>query len=260
MVTAQPVPPKTTNNLATLIDHTKLTFQPGENPSTAITQLCTEAKAHHCYAVCIPLAWVPTAKTLLQCTSIKIATVIGFPVEKTTLAAQQQTLTIGRSSTSAKVAEVKQAVAAGVDELDVVLNVAQFKTDCAHSTPTDWSNTDWQATPTGQEITALKQAANGCPIKLIVETDLLTAEEVVAAVHLCHQQQLLMIKTSTGMITNGQNATTTNVGLIKNTIDNLKSPLKIKASGGIRDQEKALSLVAAGANRLGTSATLTLLK
>lgn len=243
-----------TTSLNQYIDHTQLTFKPGEDAVASIHNRCNEAMEQQFYAVCIPLLMVPQAKQLLDDSSVKVATVIGFPTEKTSLDVQKETITIGRVPNSDKLKEVKQAVAFNADELDIVLDVHQFKVDYLMvKNSLNWENTD-----TFKNLATLQQAANGCPIKLIVETDLLTEAEIIAATHLCHQLDLFMIKTSTGMISDGNGAVASIVKLIRKTITELDSPLQIKASGGIRDKAKAEALIAVGANRLGTSASLTI--
>ncbi len=250
-----PVASSSALKLSQLIDHTKLTFKPDENPEQQIEKICQQAIQHGFYAVCIPVAFVAQAKTLLEESTVKTATVIGFPKEKTTLEVQNRQTTIGSAFTEDKLREVAKAVELKADELDVVINVAQFKADFKQA-----ERNHWPDTTTYSELSKIKQAAGPVPIKLIVETDLLSEDEIMAAVQLCHQLQLFMIKTSTGMITDGHGATVETIQLMNRTIDRLESPLTIKASGGIKNKDKALQLIDAGASRLGTSKSVAIVE
>src|SRR5262249_51174095 len=139
---------------------------------------------------------------------------------------------------------------AGADELDVVLNVGQFRQEAATGV---FSNTL-------KELEALQQAAQGRPVKVIIETDLLSLDEIRQATRLCHQAQVAMVKTCTGFVQGGEGATLEKVQTIRQTLDAMSSPLGIKASGGIRTAAHALQLLEAGATRLGASAGIQILQ
>ncbi|MBY0405781.1 MAG: deoxyribose-phosphate aldolase [Cyanobacteria bacterium] len=225
------------------IDHTKLTFKPGENETESIEKLCQEAKANQFFAVCVRPRHIGQAKSALSGTPVKVATVIGFPPEKVELSAENTTATVGNFSTASKVAETRQAVLDGVEELDLVLNVNAFKQEAGKS----------DQPYTSGELSAIKLAANGVPIKVIIETDLLNDAEIVKASQLCHQAGVFMVKTCTGMVNGGRGATVPVVQLIRKTLDDLGSPLQIKASGGVKTLAQGIDILKAGANRIGTS-------
>lgn len=232
-----------TAQLAKVIDHTKLTFAPGEDEEAAIAQLCQEAMAFGFFSVCVQPRHVAFCKARLADSGVKVATVIGFPVAKVKLDAEKLQPTIGRQPLAEKLAETRQAILDGADELDVVIDVAQLKVD-AHR---------------GSEVARLglksiQEAAQGRPLKVIIETDLLSDEELVLASRWCAELRLLMVKTSTGMVEGGLGATVETVKRMVDTVRKVYPKTKVKASGGIKTRVQAEALLKMGAARLGTSA------
>lgn len=186
-------------------------------------KLFEEAKEHNFLGVCINPAYIKMAKNALEDSDVKVVTVIGFP--------------LGANKTEVKVFETSCAVADGADEVDMVINVSALK------------NKDYDYVR--EDIKAVKIAAKDSPLKVILETDLLTKDEIKKACELCIEAKADFVKTSTGFVKNGVGAKTEDVKLMYETV----SPfgLKVKASGGIRDKEAALQMIEAGASRLGTS-------
>lgn len=204
------------------IDHTQL--KAIATPENIVT-LCNEAKEHHFYAVCVNGCYVSLAKKELQNTTVKIASVIGFP--------------LGMMSTEAKIMEAKQCVQHGADEIDMVMNVGMLQS----------GNTDYVQ----EEITAIKKAIGNTILKVILETCYLTEKEIMLASQLSINAKADFVKTSTGFGTNG--ATFEDVALIKSVV---KDKAQIKASGGIRDIKTATKYLEMGVTRLGTSSGIKL--
>ena len=228
--------------LAQKLDHTKLTFSPGEGETQAIRRLCAEADAFGFFAVCVRPEHIELAKRSLSKPEIRVAAVIGFPLQKVQLADELSQPTIGQASTAEKVDETRQALHAGADELDLVMNVGQFKQDLQSGSQKVLA-----------EFQIIREAAGNTPIKTIIEIDLLSPEEILAATNLCVQSGMNMVKTSTGMIEQGQGARLEVIRQIADRLDQLNSPIGIKASGGIKTRSQALSFLAAGVHRIGTS-------
>lgn len=208
------------------IDHTIL------RPITLVAdieQLCDEAKQYDFAAVCIPPPFVPITKKLLQNANIKIATVIGFP--------------FGYSAIEAKIAEILLAIADGADELDIVVNLLAVK------------NADWQylANEINHIMPIAKQKQK--TVKIIIESGVLTDDEIIKCCHLYAPAGIDFLKTSTGYAEKG--ATTHAVQLMRK---NLPADVKIKASGGIRTYVFAKELIDAGASRIGCSASVNIMK
>lgn len=209
------------SQLARVIDHTLL--KPDATKAD-IDQLLEEAMTHHFYSVCVHPYWVPYCKAQLQDSSIQVCTVIGFP--------------LGATTTETKVFETKQAIELGATEVDMVINIGELK--AGHDAAVE------------QDIAAVVSATNGQAIvKVILETALLTDEEIVRACQIAKAAQADFVKTSTGFSTGG--ATEDHVKLMRQTVGD---ELGVKASGGIRDQETARKMLAAGANRIGASASV----
>lgn len=213
-------------NLAHSIDHTIL------KPETTVEDIkdkCQEALENGFAAVCIPPYFVHDAASLLENSQVKISTVIGFPM--------------GYSAVSAKVEEIKKAVNNGADELDAVINICAVK------------GGNWNFIK--NEIESLTTACHmkGKILKLIIETGMLSESEIR---HLCEISigaDVDYIKTSTGM--NGPGASVEVVRLLR---ELLPKSIKIKASGGIRDRAFAEQLLQAGADRIGTSSGVQIVK
>ncbi len=186
-------------------------------------KLFEEAKEHKFLGVCINPAYVKLAKENLLGSDVKIVTVVGFP--------------LGANRSDVKAFETSKAVEDGADEIDMVLNVSKLK------------DKDYDFII--NDIKTVKTACKDKPLKVILETDLLTKEEIKKACELCIEAKADFVKTSTGFVKNGVGAKAEDVKLMFETV----SPygLKVKASGGIRDKEAALKMLEAGAERLGTS-------
>ncbi|HEY9688167.1 MAG TPA: deoxyribose-phosphate aldolase [Coleofasciculaceae cyanobacterium] len=245
----QDVAVSTNVRLARAIDHTKLTFAPGEDEAQAIARLCSEAREMGFYAVCVRPRHVGLCHELLAGSPVKIAAVIGFPSQKVQLEAEWRQPTIGGFSTAEKLAEIAASLQAGADELDLVVNVADLKQDAQDG-----------GCRVPDELQAVRQAAGEHPVKAIIETDLLTTSEITQATSACAQADLAMVKTSTGMIGGGKGATLENIGLIAETLRALNSPLGIKASGGVQTREQAVAFLDAGACRIGTSSGIAIMQ
>ncbi len=199
------------------IDHTLL------KPSATqkdIKNLCDEAKKHRFYSVCVNSSYVAYAKQLVSKSSVKVCTVVGFP--------------LGACTTETKVAEAKQAVELGADEIDMVMNIGMLKSENFVSVYKD--------------IRDVKLAIGKIPLKVIIEISELSKNEIVKAAQICVDAKADFVKTSTGFSKGG--ATLTAVKMIKKTIRN---QAKIKASGGIKDLETAKKYIDLGADRIGTS-------
>ena len=206
------------------IDHTILKATAS---SSDIQKLCEEAIEHEFYSVCVNGCYVADAKHLLQGTDVKVAAVVGFP--------------LGAMTTAAKVFEAKEAVENGAGEIDMVINIAKLK--------------DGEFEFVENEIRLIKEAIGDNVLKVIIETCYLTDEEKVKACELSLAAKADFVKTSTGFGTGG--ATYEDVKLMKSAVgDNAK----VKASGGVRDRETAQKYVDLGAERLGTSSGIEIVK
>ena len=206
------------------IDHTILKATASNSD---VQKLCEEAIEHEFYSVCVNGCYVADAKQLLQGTDVKVAAVVGFP--------------LGAMTTAAKVFEAKEAVENGASEIDMVINVAKLK--------------DGEFEYVENEIRQIKEAIGENVLKVIIETCYLTDEEKVKACELSLVAKADFVKTSTGFGTGG--ATYEDVKLMKSVVgDNAK----VKASGGVRDKETAQKYVELGAERLGTSSGIDIVK
>jgi len=209
-------------NIASYIDHTVL------KPTTLITdveKLCLEANQYGFAAVCVPPLFVKKAKLLLADTTIKAATVIGFP--------------FGYSAIEAKVAETVLAIIDGADELDLVINISAIK------------NNDWQFL--ASEINAILPIVRKQKkvIKIIIESGILTDTEIITCCDLYGAAGVDFMKTSTGYAE--KSATVEAVKLMRK---HLADKVQIKASGGIKTYTFAKQLIDAGATRLGCSSSI----
>jgi len=184
----------------------------------------TEARKYKFYGVCIHPAYIKLAKRTLRASGVKVVTVVGFP--------------FGANDSGVKAYETAMAVRDGADEIDMVMNISAMK--------------DQNYGYILEEFKKVKKACRQKPLKVIIETDLLTHDEIVEACKLCIKGKVNFVKTSTGYVKDGKGATVENVKLIAETLAGHR--IKIKASGGIRDKKTAEAMIAAGASRLGTSA------
>ncbi len=220
MISANKLEPK---DLASYIDHTLL--KP-EATKQQIRKLCEEALTYHFYAVCVNSFHVATCTEILRNTKVKIACVVGFP--------------LGANEASVKSYEATRAITLGAHEIDMVLNIGALKAK-------DYSFVE-------KEILEIVRVAKGNPVKVILETSLLTAEEKIKACEISMQAGAHFVKTSTGF--NGGSALVEDVQLMKNTV---REKALVKASGGIKNFQSAVALINAGASRLGTSAGVQLI-
>ena len=213
-------------NIASYIDHTIL------KPTTSINeveQLCSEAVENSFAAVCVPPPFVKRVKLILASTDVKIATVIGFP--------------FGYSATEAKIAESVLALVDGADELDMVINLIALRMK-------DWDFLNKEVRLAAEIIHNKNKV-----FKLIIESGILSKEDIITC---CKELGPLVIdymKTSTGYAENGAS-----IEAVKLMRSHLPATVKIKASGGIRNFTFAKELVEAGANRLGCSAGVAIVK
>ena len=188
-----------------------------------LIKLLDEAKQYKFLGVCVNPVNVKLASEYLKDTDVKVVTVVGFP--------------LGQTTTEAKVLETIDAVKNGADEVDMVLNTGKLK------------DNDFEYIV--NDISAVKAACQGKALKVILETDLLNAEEIKKASELCIQAGADFVKTSTGFVKNGVGAKVEDVKLMYETVK--LAGLGVKASGGVRDKETALAMIEAGATRIGTS-------
>jgi deoxyribose-phosphate aldolase len=214
------------NRIASFIDHTLL--KPVAQ-SAEIQKLCGEAIQYGFAAVCVPPFLVREAAKTVRGSSVKTATVIGFPM--------------GYSSFSAKLEETKQAIGDEADELDIVINLIALKNG-------DWTYLDKEMRPLVNLI-----HEKGKIIKVIVESGVLTGNELNLCCEIYGNMEIDFMKTSTGYSEKGAS-----VSDVRQMRDKLPPEVKIKASGGIRHYTFAKELLEAGANRLGCSASLQILE
>lgn len=213
-------------NIAPYIDHTLLKQTTSLND---IKKLCEEALEHQFAAVCVPPLYVKKAKEFLGVSPIKVATVIGFP--------------LGYCAIEAKVAEIVLAIVDGADELDMVVNISAIK------------NEDWNFI--ANEINTILPIIRNKNkvIKVIIESGVLTDDEIIKCCDIYGAAGVDYVKTSTGFGEKG--ASIHDVQLIR---AHLADAIKIKASGGIRSYSFAKELINAGANRIGCSASIQIVK
>ncbi len=206
------------------IDHTNL-----KNTSTLkdIEKLCNEAIEYKFASVCVYPYYVPLASNLLKGTNIDVCTVIGFPS--------------GMSTKEVKVYEAIDAVEKGANEIDMVINIAALK------------NKDYDYIK--EEIEEIRDAIDGKVLKVIIETCLLTRDEIIKMTELCNETYVNFIKTSTGFSEYG--AKVQDIELINEHKNDL---LEIKASGGIKTLEEAEKMINAGATRIGTSSGVKIMQ
>ncbi len=211
-------------NLSPFIDHTLL--KPNATDDQ-VEKLCREAREFGFASVCINSAYVPLAARLLSGSSVKVCTVVGFP--------------LGAMSTDSKAFETRDAVGKGADEIDMVINVGKLKSG------------DYQYVM--DDIRAVVTSAQGRCVKVILETASLTDEEKAAGCILSKAAGAHFVKTSTGFASGG--ATAEDIALMRRIVG---SKMGVKASGGIKTTEDARRMIAAGASRIGASASVAIVK
>ncbi len=211
-------------SLAHRIEHTLL--RPGATRSE-VAQLCREAMEHRFVAVCVNGCRVLEAAALLEESDVKVGTVIGFP--------------FGAMDADAKRYETEVAVDNGAGEIDVVLNIGWLK--------------DGEDSAVLRELRDVVEAADERPVKVILETCLLTRDEKIRACKLVLESGAQYVKTSTGF--GALNGTVEDVQLLREIVGDA---FGVKAAGGIRDAATAMAMIRAGADRLGTSAGVQIVR
>ncbi len=205
-------------------DHTLLAANASKE---AILKLCAEAKEYDFMSVCVNPYYIGIAKEALKGSDVKVCTVIGFP--------------LGQMTTEAKVFEAADAVKKGADEVDMVINVAAIK--------------DKAFDYVKNEIHAIKEACDGKLLKVILECCYLSKEEIAIASKLSKEAGADFVKTSTGFGKGG--ATPEDVKIMRETVG---SEMGVKAAGGIHTLADFDAMVKAGANRIGCSHSIEIIK
>ncbi|MBK8050095.1 MAG: deoxyribose-phosphate aldolase [Anaerolineales bacterium] len=205
--------------LARMIDHTLLKPDAVEEQ---VRVLCTEGQEYEFASVCVHATWVPLCVQLLAGSDVMVCSVVGFPM--------------GATLPAVKAYEVEQVAALGAQEVDMVMNVGRLR--------------DGDYALVLRDIQAVVDAAhdNGLGAKVILETALLTDAEKIAACVICQAAGADFVKTATGF--NGGGATVEDIALMRRVVGN---KIGVKAAGGVRSAADALAMIAAGANRIGTS-------
>lgn len=209
--------------LSQFIDHTNLAATTNLDQ---IDTLCQEAIENNFFSVCVNSSYVKASKEILKESSVKVCTVIGFP--------------LGAMSSKAKAYEAKIAIEDGADEIDMVINIGFVKSNRFELVKSDISE-------------VLKECKNRV-LKVILETALLEKDEIIKVCEICRDLKVGFVKTSTGFSTRG--ASIEDIKIMK---DVVKDKVLIKASGGIRSREKAIQIIEAGASRLGTSSGIAII-
>jgi len=216
--------PTTPAALARFIDHT---LTRADATIQDIEKLCVEAREHKFHSVSVNGSWVVAARHFLDGSDVKVGCAVSFP--------------LGAMSGDAKRFETEAAIDDGAHEIDVVLNLGRLKAGDDNYVL--------------RELRDVVEAADEWPVKVILETCLLTREEKIRACKLVVESGARFVKTSTGFSTDG--ATVEDVKLMRETVG---PKFGVKASGGIRDTRTALAMIEAGATRLGTSAGVAIVK
>lgn len=206
------------------IDHTILK---ADAKREDVVRYCKEAREYDFMSVCVNSCHVKTVKKELEGSDVKVCCVIGFP--------------LGAMATEAKAFETKYCVDNGADEIDMVINIGALKDE----------NYDYVK----KDIEEVVKAANGKVVKVIIETCLLNEEEKKKACELAKIAKADFVKTSTGFSTGG--ATVEDIKLMKSVVE---GELKVKASGGVRTKEEAMNMIDAGADRIGASSGINIVK
>jgi len=208
------------NKINSYIEHTVL--KPDAKISD-IEKMVSDAIKYDFFGVCINLNYVELTKSLLKGTNTKIVTVVNFPLANNTIDVIQL--------------QTQRALEMGADEIDTVLNISALK------------NKDYKKVE--NDIRLTKEICKNNNLKVILETDLLEKEEIVTASKCAVNAGANFVKTSTGFVKGGAGAKVEDVQLMYKTVSSYG--VEVKASGGIKDYQKAVSLINAGASRLGTS-------
>lgn len=215
----------TTAELAKYLDHTNLKADATE---ASIRQTCEEAKQFNVASVCVNSYWIPFVAEQLKDSSVNPIAVVGFP--------------LGAMATASESFEAATVIDDGAEEIDMDINVGELKSGNNEAVKEDI-----------QSVAATVHAKDKI-LKVILETSLLTNDEIVTGCQLSEQAGADFVKTSTGFSTAG--AKVADVKLMRQTVGDR---LGVKASGGIHSKEEALAMIDAGASRLGVSATVAIL-
>lgn len=207
-----------------MIDHTILK---ADAKREDVVRYCEEAKEYEFMSVCVNSCNVKIVKKELDGSDVKVCCVVGFP--------------LGAMATEAKAFEAKYCVDNGADEIDMVINIGALKDE----------NYDYVK----KDIEEVVKASSGKVVKVIIETCLLSDEEKKKACELAKEAKADFVKTSTGFSTGG--ATVEDVKLMKSVVGD---ELKVKASGGVRTKEDAMKMIEAGADRIGASSGINIVK
>ncbi len=215
----------TPQELAQYIDHTILR---ADATAADIDLLCEEARTFQFYSVCVNSRWIARCHQQLTGSPVHIAAVVGFP--------------LGAMDAEVKAAEARRSVELGATELDMVLSVGSLKEGAMKTVAAD--------------IRAVRNAApKDIVLKVILETCLLTEEQKITACRLSQEEGADFVKTSTGFSTGG--ATVADIALMRRTVG---PTMGVKASGGVRTRETAQAMIAAGATRIGASASIAIIR
>lgn len=213
-------------NFNQYIEHTLL--KPDATKDELI-KLFDEAILHKFYGVCVNPVNVAFAKRYLKNSDVRVVTVCGFP--------------LGANVSEIKALEAKRAIEDGADEVDMVINISAIK------------DKDFELVK--NDIATVKKACGKNVLKVIIETDLLTQDEIKEACELSALAGADFVKTSTGFVKNGVGAKVEDVELMYKTVSD--KGLRVKASGGVRDAQKAQLLIQKGASRIGTSSSIKII-
>lgn len=216
-------------NKMDLAKHIEHTILKPDCTKEDIIKLCNEAITNGFYGVCVSPYFVQLAKKTIGKKPVKIITVAGFPM--------------GYATVGAKVEEAKKAIISGADEIDMVMNIAAFKSEDIQTVQNDI-----------QSVVTVCHLQNK-KVKVIIETAYLSDEEIRKACKVCSDCEVDFVKTSTGYASKGAEART-----VKIMRESLPSKIKIKAAGGIKTSKQALELLAAGADNLGCSSSLSIIE
>ena len=209
--------------LAQYIDHTML--KP-DAVTSAYDQLCSEAIQYHFKSVCVNSSWVGYVAKKLQGTPVKVCSVVGFP--------------LGAMTSRSKAFETREAIELGASEIDMVLAIGKLKAG--------------ELAYVEQDILAVRRATRSNTIlKVIIETSMLTQEEKIIACQIAKRAGANFVKTSTGF--GGGGATVEDIALMKSVVGN---SMEVKASGGVRDYDKAMAVIGAGATRIGAVSSVAI--
>lgn len=215
-------------DMAKMIDHTLLNATATVKD---IRQLCQEAIEYEFASVCVNPIFVPLAAKLLKDSSVKTCTVIGFP--------------LGASTSETKALETKNAIKNGAQEIDMVMNLGAFKSQAP-----DLVKSDIKAVV---DSTKAAGVTSDVIVKVIIEACYLDKDEIVEACQLAREAEADFVKSSTGFGSGG--AEVEDISLMRKTVGR---DIGVKAAGGIRDFARALDMLDAGANRIGTSSGVTI--